>query len=255
MRRTTRHLELTQAGHVLYRHSLKMLSEVRTATAVIDRLGERVRGDIRIRVPTGFGHLYMSTFLLEFGRSYPDVAMRVLINDHIDDLVSAEVDVALKITSSPPEDHVARRVCDIQWCLCAAPGLFDEGAGPNSVNDILNYDLLTPASLGRHFPLRFKHGDDTLSINVSPRLQSGDYPFLIQAVLSGQGIALLPRYAVWSYLQSGELHEILPDFTPDGAGDGLYILTASDRFPARATQVLIQRTMEYVRSVQYQWNG
>lgn len=177
IRRTTRHLELTQAGHVLYRHSLKVLSEVRTAVAVIDGLGDRVRGDIRIRVPTGFGHLHMSKLLLEFGRTYPDVTMRVLINDHIDDVVSAEVDVAIKITSSPPEDHVARKVCDIRWYLCAAPSLFEGVERPKTVDDLLQHDLLTPASFGPRFPLRLRHVDDTLSITVSPRLQSGDYPF------------------------------------------------------------------------------
>lgn len=121
LRRTTRHIELTQAGELLYRHCARLLEEVDTARASIDSLGETISGDVRIRLPTGLGHLYLAPVLLDFARAHPAISLRVMINDFIGDLVSAEVDMALKITSSPPEDHVARRLCDIHWCLCAAP--------------------------------------------------------------------------------------------------------------------------------------
>ena len=59
--------------------------------------------------------------LLDFAQQYPAISLRVLINDFIGDLIPAEVDVALKITSTPPEDHVARRIGAVRWCLCATP--------------------------------------------------------------------------------------------------------------------------------------
>ena len=47
LRRSTRSLELTQAGETLFEHGRRMLQEVETARASIDGLGQTVRGHVR----------------------------------------------------------------------------------------------------------------------------------------------------------------------------------------------------------------
>ncbi|SIT02439.1 LysR family transcriptional regulator [Achromobacter sp. MFA1 R4] len=253
-RRTTRHVELTQAGQLLYQHGIRLLDEMRAVQAAIDSLDGTVRGDVRIRLPTGLGHLYLAPVLLDFARAYPDIALRVHINDGIGDLISAEVDIALKITSSPPEDHVARRLCGIQWCLCASPDFLDRNGPVDRMEQLGRCDLIAPQSLGRRFDLRLRqaHGDP-LILRVAPRLQSGDYPFLRDAVLAGLGVALLPRYAVWSQLRDGTLQEVLPAFEPEGVGDAIYLLTAPNRFPSMATRVLADFLRAHIERHAQDW--
>lgn len=253
LRRTTRHTEVTEAGQLLYAHGLRMIEELEAAQAAIDSLGQTVRGDVRIRLPTGIGHFYLTRVLLEFARDYPDVALRVLINDYIGDLVNAEVDVALKITSSPPEDHVARKIADIVWCLCATPAYLNQHPNVRHVNDLQNHTLITPASLGRRFDLKLDFRGTPLLVRVSPRLQSGDYPYLLQATLADLGIALLPRYAVWQPLEDGRLREVLPDYIPEGVGNGAYLLTAPNRFPTLATRTLIEYLTRQLQVHQPYW--
>lgn len=254
LRRTTRHTEVTEAGKLLYQHGLRMLEEVAIARSSIDSLGQSVKGEVRIRLPTGLGHLYLTDFLLQFARLYPDVSLRVLINDYIGDLVSAEVDLALKITSSPPEDHVARRICHINWCLCASPEFLVKYDNSISISDLQNQYLITPISMGRRFDLKLRQEEDTMLIPVAPRLQSGDYPYLLEAALAGLGIALLPRYAVWKSLEKGELQEVIPEWTPQGVGDSLYLLTASNRFPSLATRTLIKYIFKQIQKQQMNWS-
>lgn len=251
--RTTRHVELTQAGHLLYLHGARMLDELETARASIDSLGAAVRGDVRIRLPTGLGHLYLAPVLLQFARAYPDISLRVLINDYIGDLVSAEVDVALKITSDPPGDHVARRLCDVAWCLCAAPAFLDDRGGVGAIHELGDCELIAPASLGRRFDLKFDLQDTPVLLRVAPRLQSGDYPFLVEAALAGLGVALLPRYAVWRQLEAGTLVEVLPQHEPAGVGGSLYLLTAPNRFPTMAARTLMEFLREHIRLHQDDW--
>lgn len=254
-RRTTRHVELTPAGQLLYRHGLRVLDEMRAVQAAIDSLDGTVRGDVRVRLPTGLGHLYLAPVLLDFARTYPDIALRVHINDGIGDLISAEVDLALKITSSPPEDHVARRICGIQWCLCASPEFLKKNGPIQNMEQLGRCDLIAPQSLGRRFDLRLKQAQgDPLILRIAPRLQSGDYPFLRDAVLAGLGVALLPRYAVWSQLRGGSLIEVLPAFEPEGVGDAIYLLTAPNRFPSMATRVLADFIREHVERHSADWD-
>ncbi|WP_420991850.1 LysR family transcriptional regulator [Cupriavidus sp. 30B13] len=255
MRRTTRHVELTEAGRLLYAHGVRMLDELQAAGTSIDSLGQTVRGDVRIRLPTGLGHLYMAQVLLEFARQYPAISLRVLINDYIGDLVSAEVDVALKITSQPPEDHVARRICAVGWCLCASPAFLARHGPVTSAAALASRDLIAPASLGRRFELKLKTADTPLMLRVAPRIQSGDYPFLVEAVMGGLGVALLPRYAVWRQIARGELAEVLPGYEPEGVGDSVYMLTAPNRFPTLATRTLMDFMRARLESEAGSWAG
>lgn len=254
LRRTTRHTEVTEAGKLLYQHGLRMLEEVAIARSSIDSLGQSVKGEVRIRLPTGLGHLYLTDFLLQFAKLYPDVSLRVLINDFIGDLVSAEVDLALKITSNPPEDHVARRICNIEWCLCAAPEFLSTHSMLTRIDELQDRYLITPISMGRRFDLRLTKGGDSVLAPVVPRLQSGDYPYLLEATLAGLGIALLPRYAVWKHLKTGALQEVLPEWSPQGVGDSLYLLTASNRFPSLATRTLIKYIFAQIQKQHTYWN-
>lgn len=254
LRRTTRHMEVTEAGKLLYTHGIRMLEEADTARASIESLGKSVRGDVRIRLPTGLGHLYLTSVLLDFAKRYPDVTLRVLINDFIGDLISAEVDVALKITSTPPEDHVARKICDIFWCLCASPDFIARSGAIATLEDLAQRPLIAPASFGRRFDLKLgmKEGPRVL-LRVAPRLQSGDYPYLLEAALSSLGVALLPRYAVWRQLQAGSLQEVLPQYEPEGVGDSVYLLTAANRFPTMATRTLMNFISEQIRLNESNW--
>ncbi|MBB1633108.1 LysR family transcriptional regulator [Cupriavidus sp. UME77] len=255
MRRTTRHVELTEAGRLLYAHGVRMLDELQAAGTSIDSLGHSVRGDVRIRLPTGLGHLYLAQVLLEFARQYPAISLRVLINDYIGDLISAEVDVALKITSLPPEDHVARKICAVGWCLCASPAFLAEHGPVSRAEDLAHCDLIAPASLGRRFDLKLKLAGTPLILRVAPRIQSGDYPFLFESMLTGLGVALLPRYAVWQQIGRGEVVEVLPEYEPEGVGDSIYMLTAPNRFPTLATRTLMDFIRARLESQAGNWGG
>lgn len=251
--RTTRHVEFTQAGQLLYQHGARVLEEIETARTSIDSLHAGVRGDVRVRLPTGLGHIYLAPLLLQFASRHPEINLRVLINDYIGDLVSAEVDLALKITSDPPADHVARRLCDIAWCLCASPVFLAGRQGIGDIRELADCPLIAPASMGRRFDLKLNAGGTPVLLRVAPRLQSGDYPFMVEAALAGLGVALLPRYAVWRQLQSGALCEVLPQHEPDGVGNGLYLLTAPNRFPTMAARTLLDFVREHIRLHQGDW--
>lgn len=253
MRRTTRHIALTEAGQLLHAHALRMLDELQAAGTAIDSLGTTVRGDVRIRLPTGLGHLYLTPLLLDFARQYPAISMRVAINDSIGDLISAEVDVALKITSQPPEDHVARRICDVGWCLCASPAFLERHGPILGIADLQRCDLIAPASLGRRFNLNVRLAGEPATLRVAPRIQSGDYPFLLESMLADLGVALLPRYAVWRQILAGDVREVLAQCEAQGVGDAVYMLTAPNRYPTLATRTLMDFIREHLERQSVDW--
>ena len=91
-----------------------MLEDLSTARASIDSLGHTLSGRVRISVPTGFGRMFLGGKLLDFARMHPGIALTVTFNNRIEDLIASEVDVAIRITATPPLDYVARNICSIR---------------------------------------------------------------------------------------------------------------------------------------------
>ncbi|KAA6128595.1 LysR family transcriptional regulator [Cupriavidus cauae] len=246
MRRTTRRLELTEPGHALYRHGLAILREVASAQAEIDSLGKTLRGHVRLSVPTGLGDTFVAPLLLAFAERHPGITLRVFFNNRVNDLIAAEIDVALKVTSQPPLDHVARDVCAIEWGLYAAPSYL-ERFGPIRVPaDLAATDFLCPPYFARPFELHLMRGDERDAVQLLPRLQSEHFPFLIRAVQAGHGVCLLPVYAGWQDAHAGRLVQVLPDWRPEGLGDRLYLITTPNPHPPMATRALIDFLREQI---------
>lgn len=249
VRRTTRRIEPTEQGTALYEHGLRILRELESARATLESLGKTLRGHVRVSIPSGLGEAFVTPLLLEFGRSNPGITLRVLFSNRVNDLIAAEIDVAVKITSQPPLDHVARELCRIDWQLYAAPSYLadhDEIAEPA---DLKRCDFLCPPSPVRRFELKLERGAERASVELIPHLQSEHFPFLLRAVREGAGIGLLPAYMAWEDLRRQQLVPVLPQWKAEGLGNRLFILTTPNPHAPLAVRALISFLREAIAGI------
>src|SRR5690606_31461684 len=120
MRRTSRRVELTNVGQRLYQHGCAIRNASLAARATVAADGKAVHRPGRRSLPTGFGHLVMSSWLIEFKRMYPDIALDLLFDNHVDDLLRDEVDLTIRVMSEPPEQMVAIELATVRYVVCAA---------------------------------------------------------------------------------------------------------------------------------------
>jgi DNA-binding transcriptional LysR family regulator len=246
LRRSTRSLELTQAGHTLYDCGQRMLEDLSAARGSIDSLGQTLSGRVRISVPTGFGRMFIGSKLLEFARRHSGITLNVTFNNRIEDLIAAEVDVALRITLTPPLDYVARNVCSIDWNLYASADYVEQHGPLDCPADLERQTLISSPYPGRRVTVTLTHRQneaDVHEIAMQPALQSSDYPFLAEAVCRGMGVGLLPAYVPYAPTTCGLLR-IVPQYRVVGLQNTLYIVTLPNRYPSPATQALI----DYLRA-------
>lgn len=255
LRRTTRHMELTQAGRILYEHCLTAMNELKSAQLKIDHIHHTISGELRVRIPTGLGHFHLKPLILEFCKTHPDVKLRLVINDQIHDLVASKVDLAIHITSAPLEDHVASRVCDIHWGLFGAPGYLDGLDAPiQTPHDLKRAKLITPLNLGQRLELIPPESAAPSLVQHEAFIQSGDYQFLFNAAMEGLGLALLPNYAVREAVGRGALVRVLAPCQVKGVGDGLYMVRAPNRQPSAATLALMDMLVTSIRAMAPRWD-
>jgi len=250
MRRTTRRLELTEPGHSLYQHGLRILREVAAAQAEIDSLGQTLRGHVRLSVPTGLGDSFVAPLLLRFAERHPGITLRVFFANRVVDLISAEIDVALKVTSEPPLDHVAREVCEIGWHLYATPEYLARTGTPHTPAELAGCHFLCPPYPGRGFLLRLERDGQREEVALAPHLQSEHFPFLLRAVREHHGVGLLPAYAGWEDLRAGRLVQVLPQWQPEGLGSRLYVITTPSARPTMAARALVGFLREAIPSLE-----
>lgn len=239
LRRTTRRLETTEAGQSLYEHGVRMLQEAVAAQAEIDSLGKTLRGHVRVSVPTGLGDAYIAPLLLDFAALHPGISLRVFFANRVTDLIADEIDVALRITSNPPLDVVAREVCATPWRLFASPSYLAGIAPLTTPADLTQCHFLCPPYASRRFRLILEREGERATIDISPHLQSEHFRFLLRATRAGHGVGLLPAYAGWEDMKAGSLVPVLPDWEPEGLGRKLHIITTPNLHPSMATQALI----------------
>lgn len=240
IRRTTRRLELTEQGAVLYEHGARMAREVESARHALQKLGAEPTGHVRLSLPTGLGELdALRPLLVRFALDHPGLSLRVLFSNRVSDLISSEIDVALRVISEPPQDYVARELGNVKWHLCAAPSYLQTVGMPKHPRDLARLDLLCPPGARPQTSLRLTRKGQAYETKLAPRLQSEYFPFLAQAARDGAGIALLPAYIVQPDLQAGRLRDVLPAYQAEGPGDKLYILTSPTPYPSTAQRALV----------------
>jgi DNA-binding transcriptional LysR family regulator len=77
VRRTTRRVEPTEVGLRLYQHGLNIQNELLAANESVTALGRSLQGRVRLSVPSGYGQMVMSHWLVDFKRLYPGIVLDV----------------------------------------------------------------------------------------------------------------------------------------------------------------------------------
>ncbi|AXA70998.1 LysR family transcriptional regulator [Achromobacter insolitus] len=240
IRRSTRRLELTQQGSVLYEHGARMAREVESARHALQKLGSEPTGHVRLSIPTGLGELdTLRPLLVSFALRHPSLTLRVLFSNRVSDLISSEIDVALRVMSTPPQDYVARALGDVKWVLCAAPVYLAQFGQPAHPRDLVRLHFLGPPDPRPQVTLRLRRKDQLHEAKLAPRLQSEYFPFLAQAARAGAGVALLPAYVVHEDIAAGRLTPVLPAYQAMGPGEKLFILTTPTPYPSTAQRAVV----------------
>ena len=109
LNRTTRALNLTQAGMVYFERASQILDDVEAAHREVSELDAKPRGTLRITAPVTFGRLHVATALPGFLALNPELQVEFTASDQVVDLIEEGVDVFLVAgdifdTMSPPPE-------------------------------------------------------------------------------------------------------------------------------------------------------
>lgn len=247
VRRTTRRVEPTEIGLKLYEHGLRIQNELTAARESITTLGQRLQGRVRLSVPSGYGQLVISPWLLDFKRQYPGIVLDVMFENRVEDLMRDEVDVAVRVLSEPPQNLVARDMGVVRYVACASRGFAEAQGLPQQLDDLRTMPLITAAVIGRQLRVAAYWRDERHEVLLEPSLISENFLFLRQAIQAGLGIGLVPDYVVQDEVDRGEIVTSLDEWRLSIFGTHMHLLYMPNRHHTRAMATFIDFVLAKAR--------
>jgi DNA-binding transcriptional LysR family regulator len=246
VRRTTRRVEPTEVGWRLYEHGRTVRNEIVAAQETITNLGQGLQGRVGLSVPSGYGQMVMSDWLIEFKRLNPGIVLDVVFENRVDNLRD-EVDIAIRVLPEPPPQMVAREFGTVRYLACASKAYALAHGLPSELALLRTQPLITANVVGRHLSLRGYRQGEREEVMLAPTLISEHYPFLREGILAGLGIGLVPDYVVQDVIESGEVVTALNDYRLSIFGTTMYLLYLPNRHQTRAVRTCIDFLMEKAR--------
>lgn len=206
LRRTTRSLLLTDAGHTFLEHARRALETLDTAAASVRSSGQVMRGELRVSVPPGLDTSF-AFMIAKFARQHPEVRLQVDASSRIVDLVREGYDLALRASPAIQPGLIARTLSRHQLIAVASPAYLAAHGTPRTVKDLRKHRCLTGFARGEVPKTAWPVGRGTA--HVESAFATNDLTILREAALQGAGIALLPTLIVADELEAGSLVHVL----------------------------------------------
>lgn len=239
--RTTRRLELTDAGHRFYRVCSRVLDELEEVEQILSAEEPVPSGRLRIGLPATFGRLQAMPALLEFSNLYPLVIPHISFTDRFVDLLEDGLDVVVRIggTDAWPTSVGHSYLGQEELIFCASPDYLARHGEPGSQAQLLALDAVlygrVDGSVGPWL-IRDREGR-TLRQHMKERVVIGQAEAQIAAVEAGLGVAQLATWLVQEQLNRGTLVRIMPQLAT--AGLPLHIVWQKSREHSTKVQALI----------------
>ncbi|MEQ8667247.1 MAG: LysR family transcriptional regulator [Rhodospirillales bacterium] len=248
LNRSTRKISLTEEGRAFYERSREIASDVDEAEALVTSMGMWPQGTLRVASTVAFGKRQLLPLLPAFLDQYKDVRCVFELSDRPVDLVSGDVDVAIRFTEQISDDGViARKLAHNTRIYCAAPCYLARHPEPKAPAELTEHNCLGLTTVSRWNNWTFGSGETTQKYRVSGNFVANSADGIYHAALAGIGIARLSTYLVNDDIRAGRLIRILPEYADHGSD--LFAIYLERRHLSPKTRAFIDMLSEHFGDV------
>lgn len=212
--RTTRRMQLTEAGERFYAYCRRVLDDTERTLGALRAAHGELSGRLVLAVPVSLTLSFMKDHLHAFQSAHPGIELELRLSDRPVDLVRDGVDVALRGQAQLEDSSlVAVPLMVLQRAVAAAPDYWRRHGKPDH-----------PAGLAAHNCLAYTLGADgtrwlfsgpegaSHTVEVRGSFRADNSLMLIDAMLRGVGVGLVPTVMMRNELAEGRLETALDDW-------------------------------------------
>jgi DNA-binding transcriptional LysR family regulator len=225
--RSTRRVELTEAGRLYYDRCQRIVDEARLAHEELSDIVQKPKGVIRASVPVDFALLYMADLLGDFSRTYPGITLHLDVSPRQSDLVAEPLDVTIRIGLPAEPNLIARKLVEVPMGLYASPAYLAASGEPADPQALLSHACLRLADR----PLQLEGRSGATQVAVTGPITANNLGLLHRLAIRDGGIVSLPTTLAEPDVAAGRLAPVLLDWRPPKVA--VYALTETRLLPAK----------------------
>ena len=231
IKRTTRALELTEAGRAFYARAKAAGAALEEAQAELQQNADEVSGRVRLSVPNDA--MPMVSVVSAFVKKHPNIEVELLVSNRQVNLIEEGVDLALRAGKLDDSSLIARRLAQSDLGLFASPEYLRRHGAPKKVDDLSKHELVLFRSRTAKQRVRLEStAGEEREVQLHGQVSVDDLSFVRGLVLGGVGLGLLPIFFMEVRTFGQRLERVLPDWRVTGGGVHI-VMPAQKYVPAR----------------------
>ena len=247
--RSTRRISLTEAGQAYLDRIGPVLDEMEDAARFARDLIDEPKGKLRVAASTAFGHTVIVPMLERFLADNPEVDVDLVLDDRPTDLISEQIDLAIRLSPEAPADTIVRRLMPTRYRVVASP-LWNGRQRIKTPEDLSGTRPVVFALPGFRDLWRFRdiRGRD-VEVPLKARLEVSGALAVAEAARRGLGPALLADWSIREDLANGRLVDLFPvlEVAATGFETAAWILYPSRAYLPLKTRRFIDVLVDNVR--------
>ena len=210
--RTTRSLNLTEAGAKFYQHCREIMVELEAAETEVLGLSSVPRGHLRVIAPTWFADCVLVRILGDFLECYSEIEVDLSLSEHPVDLIAGSFDVAILISRAEPSGLGFTTLAPCVRVVCGSPQYCEQYGMPSVPQDLVHHNCLDCADFRTRDCWQVEGPNGCQAVKVSGRFRINSCAAIRTALLSGLGLGLMPIFLVSEDLRANRLRDVLPGY-------------------------------------------
>lgn len=227
--RTTRKVQVTEAGQAFYQRCSLILREAEDAFGELAEAAIEPSGTLHLTAPFDYGISIVVPAIAAFSKRYPNCKVDAVLSDQSLDLMSSNIELAIRVGWLAESNLQARKIGTFQQLLVASPSMQPQIKRLKEPQDIVALPFIANSVLRE--PLRWNFSLNEIehqTITTQASIYIDATLAVREAVRQGAGLSVLPDYAVDDDLAAGRLIRVLPKWSlPSG---GIHAVFPSARF-------------------------
>lgn len=227
--RTTRHMSLTEAGQRLFDTLGPALGGIEEAIQTLSESSDMPSGLIKVNTSRMAARALIEPHLAEFHQSYPEIALELVMEDSLSNIIADGIDAGIRLGQSLAEHVVAVPIsAPLSMTVVASPAYLERYGTPETPRDLLKHNCINYRFMGtgavREWDFNEHDGDGRhFTLAVTGSLTTNDDQSMTRAALQGLGLMQIVDIAVQTELADGRLVRVLRDWTHEHAAFYLYV--------------------------------
>lgn len=248
--RTTRQIQLTEAGAMLLKNTLTSMQTLQQAIEEVQQFGSSPSGMVRITLSRYAYQLILKPIFAEFCQIYPQIQLEISVYDGITNLVDEGFDLGIRFGNTVEEGMVARLLLEpFREGLYASASYIEQNGYPTSPADLTKHKLIGYrfVTANRLYPLTLLENGHELQVEMPIQLTANDIDTMNDAIRYGIGIGRIFEPILNIQPDKHLFIPILEPYWKTHPAVYLYYLKHSQK--ARRVQVLIDFIINKTRQI------